>query len=147
MQVSLGDATKTLASRIWENWIPFGTETAESEIAVVANARVPLADIFTAGMHRILCSIDKIDSSGRKICKSSRCTRLLQGSANRAILLYNCNGPRRYCHIERPGQSFTASLFEPGKASGTWKLMRPDKLGQVRPCGHVSMRCAWLPAV
>ena len=25
--------------------------------------------------------------------------------------------------------------------------MRPDKLGQVRPCGHVSMRCAWLPAV
>lgn len=34
-----------------------------------------------------------------------------------------------------------------GKASGTWKLMRPDKLGQVRPCGHVSMRCAWLPAI
>lgn len=51
-QVSVGDATKTLASRIWENWIPFGTETAESEIAVVANARVPLADIFTAGMPR-----------------------------------------------------------------------------------------------
>ncbi|CAL8462063.1 g1594 [Coccomyxa elongata] len=82
VKVSIGDATKTLASRIWENWIPFGTETAESEIAVVANARVPLADIFTAG-----------------------------------------------------------------KASGTWKLMRPDLLGQVRPCGHVSMRCAWLPAV
>lgn len=34
-----------------------------------------------------------------------------------------------------------------GKASGTWKLMRPDKLGQTRACGHVSMRCAWLPAL
>ena len=32
-----------------------------------------------------------------------------------------------------------------GKAAGTWKLMRPDKLGQTRPCGHISMRCAWLP--
>ena len=34
-----------------------------------------------------------------------------------------------------------------GKAAGTWKLMRPDKLGQTRPCGHISMRCAWLPAL
>ena len=47
--MSIGDATKTLASRIWENWIPFGSETVESEISVVASARLPLADIFSAG--------------------------------------------------------------------------------------------------
>jgi hypothetical protein len=50
VQVSIGDATKTLASRIWENWIPFGSET-EAEIAVVATARVPLSDVFSAGKH------------------------------------------------------------------------------------------------
>lgn len=66
-QVTIGDATKPLASRIWENWMPFGTEASEAEVVDVAWARVPLADILAAG-----------------------------------------------------------------KAAGTWKLSRPDKLGQVR---------------
>ncbi|CAK0771570.1 hypothetical protein CVIRNUC_003873 [Coccomyxa viridis] len=81
IKVTIGDATKTLASRIWETWIPFGTES-ETEVTTVASCRIPLADILAAG-----------------------------------------------------------------KAAGTWKLMRPDKLGQTRPCGHISMRCAWLPAL
>lgn len=66
LQVTIGDATKPLASRIWENWMPFGSEASEAEVVDVAWARVPLADVLAAG-----------------------------------------------------------------KASGTWKLSRPDKLGQV----------------
>ncbi|CAL5228044.1 g11108 [Coccomyxa viridis] len=81
IKVTIGDATKTLASRIWDTWIPFGSES-ETEVTTVASCRIPLADILAAG-----------------------------------------------------------------KASGTWKMMRPDKLGQTRPCGHISMRCAWLPAL
>ena len=48
VQVTIGDATKTLASRIWDTWIPFGTES-ETEVTTVANCRIPLADILAAG--------------------------------------------------------------------------------------------------
>jgi len=48
LQVTIGDATKTLASRIWDTWIPFGTES-ETEVTTVASCRVPLADILAAG--------------------------------------------------------------------------------------------------
>lgn len=46
--MTIGDATKTLASRIWDTWIPFGTES-ETEVTTVANCRIPLADILAAG--------------------------------------------------------------------------------------------------
>jgi hypothetical protein len=48
VQVTIGDATKTLASRIWDTWIPFGTES-ETEVTTVASCRIPLADILAAG--------------------------------------------------------------------------------------------------
>ena len=46
--MTIGDATKTLASRIWDTWIPFGTES-ETEVTTVASCRIPLADILSAG--------------------------------------------------------------------------------------------------
>ena len=48
LQVTIGDATKTLASRIWDTWIPFGSES-ETEVTTVASCRIPLADILAAG--------------------------------------------------------------------------------------------------
>ena len=47
-QVTVGDATKPLASRIWEHWMPFGTES-EAEVVAIASARAPLADVLAAG--------------------------------------------------------------------------------------------------
>ena len=61
------------------------------------------------------------------------------------------HGPLDAGYIEAAGEqqeSWELKLMGcAGKAAGTWKLMRPDKLGQTRPCGHISMRCAWLPAL
>ena len=53
LQVTIGDATKTLASRIWDTWIPFGSES-ETEVTTVASCRIPLADILAAGDLRFL---------------------------------------------------------------------------------------------
>lgn len=52
LQVTIGDATKTLASRIWDTWIPFGSES-ETEVTTVASCRIPLADILAAGKHTL----------------------------------------------------------------------------------------------
>ena len=114
-QVTVGDATKPLASRIWEHWMPFGTES-EAEIVAIASARVPLADVLASGKA----------SGSWKLTRADKLGQVREGAlveshvACSMCLLHHC------------------------------RVFYPDVLccmRQVRPCGHISMRIAWLPAM
>ena len=159
--MTIGDATKTLASRIWDTWIPFGTES-ETEVTTVASCRIPLADILAAGkcgFHLRLC---KASQAAKGLTRMENfllgwvCRRTHSGKTRVPVMAFSRTQAVTRAS-EKPGCHSSISCMSDevkallgrcaGKASGTWKLMRPDKLGQTRPCGHVSMRSAWLPAI
>ncbi len=72
--MTIGDATKTLASRIWDTWIPFGSES-ETEVTTVASCRIPLADILAAGKRALLPSNTalSVQDLGSERLKCMRC--------------------------------------------------------------------------
>jgi hypothetical protein len=62
--VTVGDATKPLASRIWEHWMPFGTES-EAEVVAIASARAPLADVLASGSASGSWKLTRADKLGQ----------------------------------------------------------------------------------